>query len=436
MPNSDTVKLANAAKLLAEYEKRPAKADEFLDAQYSLYYKYGEERRVCQFIFLTVLRNKLLIDTILAVFLKKTPRPKLLSVLRCACAEIISARENKTAQTVHSWVEASKCACSVGESKLANAVLRKFSQKYLEMKSNAETLEDFALLYSHPLWLAKSWRTQFGFENAVRIMRQNQNPSEVFLRMQDTPQAKAELKKYSEFLNESEFENFYTVKRGSFQKIKSLLDTPFAYIQDPATKFAPTLLNPQKSETILDLCAAPGGKSRMISDIIRQKNPDGFLEDTLLVSVDADSPRLDKLKQNLSKIDFLKTACLACDLESENLKYALEKSSLPTSFDAILLDAPCSNTGVLRRRPDARHRISPKDIQNCKSIQIKILKNALPLLKKGGRLVYSTCSIDKSENEESPKEALEGLNGFKLEHLQTILPDVCDGAGIALIKRV
>ena len=70
MPNTDTVKLANAAKLLMEYEKRPLKADEFLDSQYSFFYKYGEERRVCQFIFLTVLRNKLLIDTILAVFEK------------------------------------------------------------------------------------------------------------------------------------------------------------------------------------------------------------------------------------------------------------------------------------------------------------------------------------------------------------------------------
>lgn len=435
MPNTDTVKLANAAKLLMEYEKRPLKADEFLDSQYSLFYKYGEERRVCQFIFLTVLRNKLLIDTILAVFLKKMPRPGLFSVLKCACAEIISAREDKIAQTVHSWVEVSKKICSQGESKLANAVLRKFSQKYSEICSNAKTLEDFALLYSHPLWIAKSWQAQFGFEKAVRIMRKNQEPSEVFLRVQNTPKAKEELQKYSEFLCESEFENFYKAKRGCFQNIKSFLDTPFAYIQDPATKFAPTLLNPQKSEKILDLCAAPGGKSRMIADLARQKNPDGFLADTLLVSVDLNSPRLEKLKQNISKIDFLKTACIACDLANENLKDILEKSSLPASFDAILLDAPCSNTGVLRRRPDARYRIEPKDISNCKSLQIKILKNALPLLKKGGRLVYSTCSIDKSENEEAPKEALEGLKDFKIDHLQTILPDACDGAGIALIKR-
>ena len=435
MPDSDTVKLANAAKLLMEYEKRPAKADEFLDSQYSLSYKYGEERRICQFIFLTVLRNKLLIDTILAVFLKKTPRPKLFAVLKCACAEIVSAHENKIAQTVHSWVEVSKKICSAGESKLANAVLRKFSQEYSQMNSNAKTLEDFALLYSHPLWLAKSWQAQFGFEKAVRIMRKNQEPSEVFLRVQNTPKAKEEFQKYSEFLCESGFENFYAVKRGNFQNIKSFLDTRFAYIQDPATKFAPTLLNPQKSENILDLCAAPGGKSRMISDLVRQKNPDGFLSDTLLASVDLNSPRLEKLKQNLSKIDFLKTACIDCDIASENLQDKLEKSSLPTSFDAILLDAPCSNTGVLRRRPDARYRIEPKDISNCKALQIKILKNALPLLKKGGRFVYSTCSIDKSENEEAPQEAVKSLGGFKIEHMQTILPDVCDGAGIALIKR-
>jgi len=237
MPNTDTVKLANAAKLLMEYEKRPLKADEFLDSQYSFFYKYGEERRVCQFIFLTVLRNKLLIDTILAVFLKKMPRPGLFSVLKCACAEIISAREDKIAQTVHSWVEVSKKICSQGESKLANAVLRKFSQKYSEICSNAKTLEDFALLYSHPLWIAKSWQAQFGFEKAVRIMRKNQEPSEVFLRVQNTPKAKKELQKYSEFLCESEFENFY--KPRMLPKHKKLSRYAFRLHSRPRHKIRP-----------------------------------------------------------------------------------------------------------------------------------------------------------------------------------------------------
>lgn len=436
MPNLDTVKLANVAELLMEYEKRPTKADEFLDTQYSLYYKYGEERRVCQFIFLTVLRNKLLIDTILALFLKKTPRPKLFAILKCASAEIISSTENKIPQTIHSWVEVSKKSCSVGESKLVNAILRKFSQKFSEMKANAKTLEDFALLYSHPLWLAKNWQEQFGFEKDLEIMRKNQEPSEVFLRLQNTPLAKIEIQKYSDFLQVSEFENFYKINRGDFSKIKPLLDTQFAYIQDPATRFAPALLNPEKSETILDLCAAPGGKSRALADIVRQKNPNGFLDDTLLISVDTNSPRLEKLKQNLSKIDFLKTSCVACDLVNENLAKTLEKENLPTSFDAILLDAPCSNTGVLRRRPDTRYRIEYADILKCKDIQIKILQNALPLLKKGGRLVFSTCSIDAQENKNAPEEAIKNFPNLKIEQMQTILPDETDGAGIALIKNV
>ena len=185
----------------------------------------------------------------------------------------------------------------------------------------------------------------------------------------------------------------------------------------------------------MDLCAAPGGKSRAIADIVRQKNPGGFLDGTLLVSVDKNSPRLERLKENLSKIDFLKTECLACDLEVENLREKLLQAELPTQFDAIFIDAPCSNTGVLRRRPDARWRLGESDILSCKKIQISIIKNALPLLKNGGRLVYSTCSIDPEENLEAPQEAIKDLPGYKITFSKTILPGATDGAGICRIEK-
>lgn len=433
MPKPDKNQVV--VKLLAEYEKHPAKADEFLEHQYSLLYKYGEERRLCQFIFLAVLRNKRLIDEVLALFLKKKPRPMLFALLKCACAEIAAARENKAAQVIHAWVESAKNICSLGESKLANAVLRRFAEKISELKACAKTLEDFALIYSHPLWLAKRFAKNFGEEKAVEIMRKNQEPSEVFIRIQNTPQAADAAKNYAQFLEEREFEGFFKIRAGALESVRPLLQTPYAYIQDPATINAPKLLDPQKSEKILDLCAAPGGKSRAIADIVRQKNPGGFLDGTLLVSVDKNSPRLERLKENLSKIDFLKTECLACDLEAENLREKLLQAELPTQFDAIFIDAPCSNTGVLRRRPDARWRLGESDILSCKKIQISIIKNALPLLKNGGRLVYSTCSIDPEENLEAPQEAIKDLPGYKITFSKTILPDATDGAGICRIEK-
>lgn len=433
MSEIDTHRLAKAARLIMEYEKRPSKADDFLETKNILSYKYGEERRICQFIFLTVLRNKLIIEAILAKFLKKTPRPGLFALLKCAAAEILASDESKLASIIHAWVETAKQNFSLGESKLANAILRKFAPAYTEFKSSAKSLEDFALLYSHPLWLAKSWKEQFGEEKAIEIMKLDNRPSDVFFRLSTTSSAKNVFLPYLESFEKTPLENFFKLKRGSFSKVSELLKTPHVYIQDPATRFAPLALNP-KGGAILDLCAAPGGKSRAIIDMLlaSPQNAKG----ASLVAVDIDSPRLKRLRENLEKVESFKTEILPCDLLSENLADKLKGAGLPTSFDYILLDAPCSNTGVLRRRPDARYRISIKDIENCKLIQIKLIKTATKLLKQGGRLVYSTCSIDKRENEDAPAEALKDFSDLRISSMKTHLPDEdSDGAGICVIER-
>lgn len=420
--------------MVMEYEKRPSKADDFLETKSTLSYKYGEERRICQFIFLTVLRNKLIIEAILANFLKKKPRPGLFALLKCAAAEIISADTQKRPSVVHSWVEAAKRNFSLGESKLANAVLRKFAPAYEEFKAGAKTLEDFALLYSHPLWLAKSWSSQFGEEKALEIMELGNRPSDVFFRLAPLLPARIALAPFAEHFEKTEFENFYKLKHGHFAAASSLLDTPYVYVQDPATRLAPAALNPQPNQAILDLCAAPGGKSRTIIDTLFTR--DQCLANTRFVAVDADSPRFARLRENLEKLKNFKSDLLACDLLKENLREKLAERNLPTAFDSILLDAPCSNTGVLRRRPDARYRIKPADIENCKLAQIELIRVALNLLKPGGRLVYSTCSIDRAENEEAPLEALKGKSDFKISSMQTHLPESdCDGAGICTIER-
>lgn len=434
MSQIDTLKLANAAKLIMEYEKRPTKADEFLETKYTLSYKYGEERRICQFIFLTVLRNKLIIEAILAKFLKKKPRDGIFCLLKAAAAEILTSDEQKYPQIIHAWVETAKKHFSVGESKLANAVLRKFAPAYNEFKANAKTLADFALLYSHPLWIAESWQAQFGTECAIDLMKIDNIPSDVFFRLSPLQSAKIAFAHFAENFEKTEFENFYKLKSGHFQSAAELLATPYVYIQDPATRLAPLALDPSNNCAILDLCAAPGGKSRAIADLLHAKFSD--LSKARIVAVDIDSARFKRLTENLAKIENLKVDAVKCDLMTQDLPQVLRENSLPDSYEYILLDAPCSNSGVLRRRPDARYRLAQKDIENCRLIQIAFIKCALKLLKAGGRLVYSTCSIDRTENLEAPAEALLDFPDCKIISAHTELPSLQnDGAGVCVIEK-
>ncbi len=425
--------LALAAKLLMEYEKHPVKADEFIESKYTFFPKYGEERRVCQFIFSTVLRNKLIIESILAGLLPKPPRPGARSLLKCAAAEIIASAPEKRPQVVHAWVGACKRGFSEGEARMANAVLRRFAQAYDAAAASASSLKDFALLYSHPLWLAKSWADTYGEEKAVEIMRSNSKTPEIWFRIPQNPDARTDFAPFSRHFEESAYPGFFRLKPGRFGDAAPLLETPSAYVQDPATRMAPEILAPKPGERILDLCAAPGGKSRTIADMLRDSGAD--LSSTLLVSADMPGRRLERLRENLSKISFMRAECAGCDLLAPDLAGTLAALGLPAEFDAILLDAPCSNTGVLRRRPDARYRLSERDIPACAQIQEEMLKNALPLLAPGGRLAYSTCSIEPLENKTAPRRAIAALEGFEIESEHTILPGETDGAGIALIRR-
>ena len=138
----------------------------------------------------------------------------------------------------------------------------------------------------------------------------------------------------------------------------------------------------------------------------------------------------------MSKVDFLKSAVLECDLLNEDLNQKLAAQNLPLVYDGVFIDAPCSNTGVLRRRPDARYRLKPEDISQCAAIQRKLLQKYAKNVKKGGKLVYSTCSIDFDENEANAQIFLENNKDFALEFSKTFLPsEQSDGCGVFVFSK-
>jgi 16S rRNA (cytosine967-C5)-methyltransferase len=200
--------------------------------------------------------------------------------------------------------------------------------------------------------------------------------------------------------------------------LASFLDGWF-YIQDPSTLLAPKFLDAKPGETILDLCAAPGGKTTFIAQLINNEGK--------IAACDISEERLKLVQENCTRLG---VTCVEAILSST-------LNSQPSTFDRILVDAPCSNTGVMRRRVDLRWRISPEEILRLKQTQLDLLKLAASKLKSGGVLVYSTCSLEPEENSEVVKEFLREHKNFKLESERKLLPfaDNVDGAYVARLKH-
>ena len=199
------------------------------------------------------------------------------------------------------------------------------------------------------------------------------------------------------------------------------------------------LLAPEPGENVLDLCAAPGGKSLLIADTMKQDAPAaGPVKAGRLVAVDLPGSRIDRLKENLSRTTGVDVALVQADVLS-NLATSLREHRLPELYDGVLLDVPCSNTGVMRHRVDVKWRLQPGDFKQHPQQQLSFLHAAARLVAPGGRLVYSTCSIDAEENEHVVRAFLASKAGgpYTLERSIVHYPWTAghDGAAAFLLRR-
>ena len=258
-------------------------------------------------------------------------------------------------------------------------------------------------------------------------MEWNQKIPATYLRFYDSPKA------LPNGLEPTLWSHFYKITvDASWQKdIRPLLNEGKVYVKDPSTRLAPALLAPKSGEQVLDLCAAPGGKTY---DLAYQMQHKGHI-----VTLDLPGDRIERLRKNLkalAKQSPLRCSILEADLLELNRRYFLEKQ-FPSHYDAVLLDAPCSNTGVIQRRTDVKWRLKPEDIDKCAELQKRLIAAASSHVKPGGRLVYSTCSIDPNENQAVVDDFLQSPKGkrFVLKESIISLPWETghDGAGAFLL---
>jgi 16S rRNA (cytosine967-C5)-methyltransferase len=284
--------------------------------------------------------------------------------------------------------------------------------------------------YSHPGWLCERWSKRWTEDQFRQLLDWNNTPPRTCVRVNT-------LRTRPEGLRDLWKEEGVEVTPRALDWTGDLLAYELAaprpiialasfkrgcfYVQDPSTLLAPRTLNPQPGEKVLDFCAAPGGKTTVLAQLMQNQGR--------IVAHDTSPPRLALVTENCARLG------VTC-VETLTGNDLAGRTGLD-DFDRVLVDVPCSNTGVMRRRVDLRWRVRPQEIQRLRTQQLQILEQAAARVKPGGVLVYSTCSLEPEENGGVIKAFLEGHTGFRLQYDRSLLPflDGVDGAYVARLVR-
>ncbi len=301
---------------------------------------------------------------------------------------------------------------------VVNGMLRNAVRRKAEFLAARDTLPP-AIRYSTPSWLVRRWMAEFGEADTLGMLAWNVQTPPVYLRL--NPAAATPLTTEPPHWEPLPDLPLWRKLNGPLPLAE--LAAGQVYIADPSTRYCIQLLAPKAGERILDTCAAPGGKSAAIIG--------STAGEVHLLATDLEEHRLRPLRENLTKAG------------GRDIQVAEHDWSQPCpsewcgAFDAVLLDVPCSNSGVLQRRVDARWRLKEEEIERLAALQGTILENGAAAVRAGGRLVYSTCSIDRAEDRAVVDAFLSRHPEFRLEQDYLALPhkEQADGAYAALLIR-
>ena len=391
------------------------------------------DRRLVKELCIGVKKWQLTLDWFISGKTKVPPKQHTLAnILRLGVYQIVFLTKIPDHAAVNEMVELTKQVGLKKFTALVNAVLRAFAR---ERESAREKLKELKqnqphLGYSHPQWLFERWVSNYGKQNAIQLLKWNNIPSRTFARVNTLKTSAADLAKlwdseqvrYKPVSYEWTGENvvFEIKKHPPLNTLNSLKDGLF-YIQDPSTLMAVKLLEPHSGEKILDYCAAPGGKTTYIAQLTNNN--------ASIITYDNNPLRLKILEENIARLGVKNCLIIRPGEEAKIINNA--------PYDKILVDVPCSNTGVMRRRVELRWRLKPQKFKMFQTLQLQILTNASGFLKPGGSLGYSTCSIDPEENTEVIKKFLENNPGWRLDCEKQLFPfrDGVDGAYAARLIR-
>jgi len=421
----------------------------------------SERQRATDLVFGT-LRNRNAIDNVIAVFSNRPVQritDNLLNIIRVAVFELIYSPATPEYSIVNEAVEIAKSAGNNKQIGFVNATLRQITRhitarqiqlnqanlkRTLPQSSTtgcqfgtsflpdpaAQPADYFSTAFSLPKWLVTDWLSEFGTEHTQQICFASNRRPGIYIRpntLKTTTQELAEKLSQAGIDATIEIET-EMIKLRSPQAITELpgFAEGLFTVQDITASQAVRLLQPQPDWKILDLCAAPGTKTTQLAELTG--------DSAKIAATDIDGSRLKMVEENTSRLGIKSVSIIA----HEQLEHQAVEIG---PFDAVLLDVPCSNTGVLAKRIETRYRLNPKAIEQLTRTQMELLHKAVRLIgvKAGGKICYSTCSIQMAENNWLIKEFLQKHSNFTLESEQLILPSVNefdrDGGYVAIITK-
>ena len=388
-------------------------------------------------LFYGVIERQLTIDYQLALYLSKPLKklkPEVLAILRIGAYQILFMDKVPDSAAVNESIKLSKKNGASYASGLINAVLRKVSSKGVVLPDEENRDEYISVKYSCPLWLVKKWIKEYGFEDTAEFLKASLGSPDTFIRVNNTKVSEDELinilsdegvvceKTYNNNtlkinLQGKDIERLNSFKKGLY------------HVQDLASQLCAKALIAKENDVVFDLCSAPGGKAYTVAETMNDKGR--------VLCFDIYENRVNLIVKGAQRLGLSSIEGRVGDASVFNSELGLA--------DKVLCDVPCSGLGIIRRKPEIKYK-SEEELADLPDIQYAIVDNASKYVKKGGRLVYSTCTLSKAENEDIVAKFLENHSDFKVvpvfserdsDTYMTLMPhkNQSDGFFIACFER-
>jgi 16S rRNA (cytosine967-C5)-methyltransferase len=361
-------------------------------------------------LFYGVIRNFSLLDFWIGCLRPAKVDPEVRDILRLGLYQLLRLGTPEHAAVYESVELARPKARSV-----INGILRTAARQREELQGRAQA-QPLSVRESHPDFLVSRWQKRFGTDAAAALCRWDNQPPPIYARVNELLiDVEQFIHRYPEAQPNKTWRGF--VELGTLPN--EALVRGHCYIQDPSTTMACRLLDPRPEEKILDACAAPGGKTTYLAQLMKNRGS--------ILACERDSRRVELLQQNVKRLRAENVRVARHNWRDGHIPREIEAAG---PFDRILVDAPCTNTGVIRRRVDVRWRLRREEFDRMQLQQLEICRGVAPLLKPGGVLVYSTCSLEAEENETVAERLTAELRGARVLEKKSLFPfrDNCDGA--------